>query len=78
MVQDSIADYSIKSQMQLQEKLLEHHFKIEAQIEIILKVNLQDCDASHLFNYLCVLQGLVNHARDLNEQLLNILIRAAG
>ena len=69
---------TIKCQTQLVEQLLEYHFKMEAQIDIILKVDLQDCDAFQLHNYFCGLNDLVCQARRLNEELLNFLMRESA
>lgn len=61
--------------MDSQETLFEYLVKVEAMIEIVLAKDLGDFSKEKMHNYLWAVSDLVGKARELNDDLLDRLIR---
>lgn len=65
----------IKHKIISQELLLEYHSKVDAMVEMIMSQDLIDYPMEKLHNYLWVISDLVKKAKQLNEELLNAMLR---
>lgn len=77
MNQDILKEYLslINHQIFSQEKLLEYLLKADSLFKVILDSDLSHYSHSTLYHYLWVLNDITHQARDLNETLLNTLIK---
>lgn len=66
----------IQTQVPLQEALLEYHFKISALLEVLLNSGLHSHSIDILHNFLLALSDMIGLAQNLNQELLNILLKA--
>jgi hypothetical protein len=64
----------MKHQLASQEVLFEYHTKVEAMLEMILAKDLVDYPQAKLHDYLWVVSDLVGKARELNGELLDMLV----
>ena len=77
MAQNIVSDYLklINYLIHTQEILFEYHLKAEAMLEVLLDSNLHHCPKAVLYNYLWALSDIMVKAKNLNEPLLNGLIK---
>ena len=80
MHQNSLTEYLvfINSQIISQEKLLEHHHKAEALLEVLLASSFTEHSALILHSYFWALSDIIHQAKDLNEDLLNTFVQIAA
>jgi hypothetical protein len=73
----SVSDYSglIKQQFSIQERLLEHHLKIESLVELMATRDLCKYSVSRLHQCFLVIFDLNNSAMKLNEEAMDNLIK---
>lgn len=64
----------IKRQLASQEALLGYHTKVEAMLEMMLAKDLVDYPYKKLHDYLWAVSDLVGKARELNVELLDMLV----
>lgn len=64
----------MEQQLASQEVLLEYHFKLEAMVEMMLAKDLIDYPPAMLHDYLWVVNDLIGKAKELNEDLLDLII----
>ncbi len=64
----------MKHQLASQEVLLEYHAKVEAMLEMLLAKDLVDYPQAKLHDYLWAVSDLVGKARELNGELLDMLV----
>jgi hypothetical protein len=64
----------MQRQLAVQEVLLEYHFKLEAMVEMILTKDLIDYPPAMLHDYLWVVSDLIDKAKQVNEDLLDLTI----
>jgi hypothetical protein len=65
----------MRHQLASQEVLLASHAKVEAMLEMILAKDLVNYPQTKLHDYLWTVSDLVDKARKLNEELLDMLVR---
>lgn len=58
-----------------QEELLEYHQKAESMFKVLLESNLSDYSYSALHHYLWGINDIISRAKNLNESLLNVLLK---
>lgn len=68
----------IHTQITLQEALLGHHCKASAMLEVLLASSLTDHSTVTLYDFLWGLSDMICQAKTLNEELLNILLKAVA
>lgn len=77
MSQNILADYSllINHQIDAQEVLLGYHLKVEAMLEVLLGSHLPSYSKITIHHYLWAVSDIIEQAKNLNEQLLRVLMR---
>ncbi len=65
----------INHQIISQEKLLEYHLQADSLLKVLLASNLSSHSYLTIHNYLWVLSDIIHEVKDLNEGLLNTLIK---
>ncbi len=77
MSRNTVSDYGplINHQIILQEALLDYHLKAEAMLKVFLGSNLPSHSFSTIHEYLWGVSDTITQAKNLNEYLLNFLIR---
>lgn len=80
MAQSSLSDYKsiINNLLVSQETLLQYHFKADAMLHVMLTDDFFSCPTRVLYDYVWALSDIVNSAKNLNEQLVNFLLRTEG
>ncbi len=77
MNQNTVPDYAslINHQIIIQERLLEHHLKAEAMLNLFLECTLHHHSLSTIHSYIWGLDDHVTEAKRLNEDLLRLLMK---
>jgi hypothetical protein len=80
MSQNSVTEYLsfLNHQIISQEALLEYHLKAGAMLKVLLESNLHQYSYVTIHYYLDGLSDIISQAKDLNESLLNALIKIAS
>ena len=77
MNQSTLSEYLmfINHQIISQEKLLEYHQKAHSILEVLLTANLNSYSALTLHSCLWEISDIIGQAKELNESLLNTLLK---
>ncbi len=77
MNQNSVTDYLLlmNNNIIAQETLLEYHLKAEALLRVLLSSKLSSYSLATLHHYLWNLSDVIVKAKDLNELLLDTLVK---
>lgn len=65
----------IRAQLISQETLLEYQLKLESMIEMMLAKDLIEYPKTKLHDYLGVIGDLLDKSRELNENLIGVLVK---
>ena len=65
----------LKDQLDSHETMLLHFFEVDAMFELLLAGNLHDFPTEMLHDYLGVMRALFLKARELNEHLMEVLVK---
>jgi hypothetical protein len=68
----------LKEQLDSHETMLLHFLEVDSMFELLLAGHLYDFPTAKLHDYLGVMRALVLKARELNEHLVDMLVKARG